>query len=70
MERLCVGPQRMLREDFTTHVHYHAMSMHMAKKRELQSEWRRMLPTPGHEFASLAINMGLDAKKPPTSNRE
>ena len=46
-------------------VNYHAMGMHMAKKRELQSEWRRMLPTPGQEFASLAINMGLDAKKPP-----
>ena len=67
------GPQRMLREDFTTHVHNchalnvnsHAVGMHMAKKRELQSEWRRMLPTPGQEFASLAINMGLDAKKPP-----
>ena len=27
-------------------VNYHAMGMHMATKRELQSEWRRMLPTP------------------------
>ena len=41
------------------------MGMHMAKKRELQLEWRRVLPTPGSEFAFLAINMGLDAKREP-----
>ena len=46
-------------------VSYHAMGVHMAKKRELQAEWRRMLPSPGPDFASPTVNMGLDASKPP-----
>ena len=36
-------------------VNYHAMGVHMAKKKELQDEWKKMLPSPGADVASLSL---------------
>jgi len=45
-------------------VNYHAMGMHMAKRRELQAEWRQLFPRYGQEFEELCAMISLDERQP------
>jgi hypothetical protein len=44
-------------------VNYQAMGMHMAKRRELQAEWRQLLPRYGPDFEELCAMVSLDERK-------
>ncbi len=45
-------------------VNYHAMGMHMAKRRELQAEWKRLLPHYGSDWEELCAMISLDQRIP------
>ena len=45
-------------------VNYQAMGMHMAKRRELQAEWRQLLPHYGPDFEQLCAMISLDQREP------
>ena len=52
-------------------VNYQAMGMHMAKRRELQAEWRQIMPRYGAEFDELCAMISLDEGVPcPRTERE
>ena len=52
-------------------VNYQAMGMHMAKRRELQEEWRQLLPRYDEGFEELCAMVSLDERKPwPRTEKE
>ena len=45
-------------------VNYHAVAMHMAKRMELQAEWRQRFPHYGPDFEELCAMVSLDERRP------